>query len=91
VPQGLQINLGRRQALIVSNVAYRGEPGTVQVTMDRQSTMSFDEFPTLVEQVFHFSFVNWRGFGSKTVQVTIYYPYLIARLMVELEDPMKWN
>jgi hypothetical protein len=91
VPRGLQINLGRRQALIVSNVAYGGEPGTVEVTMDRQSTMNFDELPRLVEQVFHFSFVNWRGFGSKTVPVTIYYPHLIARLMVELEDPMQWN
>jgi len=91
VPQGTQVNLGKRQALLVSSVAYGGEPAVVEITMDRQSTMSFDEFPRLIQQVYDFSFVNWRGFGSKAIPVTIYYPYLIARVMVELEDTTQWN
>lgn len=90
-PQGLQVNLGRRQALLICNVGYGGEPGVVEVTMDRESTMSFDEFPRLLQQVYQFSFVNWRGFGSKAIPVTIYYPYLIARLIAELDTPARWN
>ena len=91
VPQGIQVNLGKRQALLVSSIAYGGEPSVVEITMDRQSTMSFDEFPRLVQQVYDFSFVNWRGFGSKAIPVTIYYPHLIARVMAELEDAAQWN
>ena len=91
VPQGLQVNLGVRQALIVSNVSYGGEPSIIEVTMDKQSTMKYDEFPRLVEQIYNFGFVNWRGFGAKALPVTIYYPYLIARMIGELDDPSKWN
>jgi hypothetical protein len=44
-----------------------------------------------VEQVYRFSYVNWRGFNAKTIPITINYSYLIARLVSNLEDVNNWN
>jgi argonaute-like protein implicated in RNA metabolism and viral defense len=86
--QAILITDGRRQS---SKRPYIGTPHVLEVTMDRESTMSFKEFPRLVEQVYRFSYVNWRGFNARTVPITINYPYLIARLVGNLEDVSKWN
>ncbi len=95
---GLSARLSSRQAILVtdgrrrySRRPYVGTPHVLEITMDKESTMDFGEFPRLVEQVYRFSYVNWRGFNARTVPITINYPYLIARLVGSLEDVGKWN
>jgi len=95
---GLTIRLSSHQAILVtdgrrqySKRPYVGTPNVLEVTMDRESTMDFKEFPRLVEQVYRFSYVNWRGFNARTIPITINYPYLIARLVGNLEDVSNWN
>jgi hypothetical protein len=95
---GTVVKLSSRQALLVtdgrrlySKRPYIGAPHVLEITMDRESTMDFKEFPRLVEQVYRFSYVNWRGFNAKTIPITINYSYLIARLVSNLEDVNKWN
>jgi len=86
--QAILVTHGRRQS---SKQPYIGTPHVLEITMDRESTMSFKEFPRLVEQIYRFSYVNWRGFNARTVPITINYPHLIARLVGNLEDVSKWN
>jgi argonaute family protein len=95
---GLTVTLSFRQAILAtdgrrqySKRPYIGTPNMLEVTMDKESTMDFKEFPRLVKQVYRFSYVNWRGFNARTIPVTINYPYLIARLVGNLEDVSKWN
>ncbi|MEM0049775.1 MAG: Piwi domain-containing protein [Candidatus Bathyarchaeia archaeon] len=95
---GLNVRLSSRQAILVTDGRrqyakrpYIGTPNMLEVTMDKESTIDFREFPRLLEQVYRFSYVNWRGFNAKTMPITIHYPYLIARLIGNLEDITKWN
>lgn len=95
---GLTVRLSSRQAILVtdgrrpySKRPHIGTPNVLEVTIDKESTMDFKEFPRLVEQVYRFSYVNWRGFNARTIPITINYPYLIARLIGNLEDVSKWN
>lgn len=95
---GLMAPLSSRQALLVTDGRkpffrrpYIGTPGVLEVTLDKESTIDFKEFPRLVEQVYYFSYVNWRGFNARTIPVTINYPYLIARLVSGLESIEEWN
>jgi hypothetical protein len=48
------------------------------------------EFPRLVEQVFAFARVNWRGFNAQTIPATLNYSYLVARLVTEVGAD-NWN
>lgn len=95
---GLTVRLSSRQALLVtdgrrpfSRRPFIGTPSVLEVTMDKESTMDFREFPRLIEQVYDFSYVNWRGFNARTVPITINYSYLIARLVSSLESTEEWN
>ncbi len=95
---GLTVRLGSRQAILVtdgrrqySKRPYIGTPHVLEITMDKESTMDLKEFPRLVEQIYRFSYVNWRGFNARTIPITINYPYLIAKLVGNLEDINKWN
>lgn len=97
VPQaGLKVDLGRRNALLlldgrIDDRRYRrGVPRVLDISMDKRSTMSADEFPRLVRQIYNFTRVNWRGFNAHAVPVTLNYSYLIARLIVEIGAD-KWN
>jgi len=95
---GLMVRLSSRQALLVTDGRkafvkrpFIGTPGVLEITMDKESTLDFREFPRLVEQIYYFSYVNWRGFNARTIPVTINYPYLIARLVSGLESIKEWN
>ena len=95
---GLMVRLSSRQVLLVtdgrrpfSKRPYIGTPSVLEITMDKESTMDFKEFHRLVEQVYNFSYVNWRGFNARTVPITINYSYLIARLVSSLESIEQWN
>ncbi|MGB9760309.1 MAG: Piwi domain-containing protein [Brevinematia bacterium] len=95
---GTVVKLSSRQVILAtdgrrlfSKRPYIGAPHVLEITMDKESTMDFKEFPRLVEQVYRFSYVNWRGFNARTIPITINYSYLIARLVSGLEDENKWN
>lgn len=62
----------------------RGVPRVLEVCLDRRSTMNSDEFPRLVQQVFDFARVNWRGFNAQAIPATLNYSYLVARLVSEI-------
>lgn len=62
----------------------RGVPNVLEIYMDARSTMSSNEFPRLVQQVFAFARVNWRGFNAQLKPATLNYSYLVARLVSEI-------
>jgi len=68
----------------------RGVPRVLEINMDRRSTMAIDQFPRLVQQVFEFARVNWRGFNAQAIPATLNYSYLVARLVAEI-GAQKWN
>lgn len=97
IPQtGLKIELGQRNALLLLDGRIgdrrprRGVPRVLEISMDKRSTMSSDEFSRLVRQIYSFSRVNWRGFNAQAIPVTLNYSYLIARLIVEI-GANSWN
>jgi len=97
IPQaGLKVELGWRNALLLLDGRvgdrryHRGVPRVLDISMDKRSTMSPDEFPHLVRQIYNFARVNWRGFNARAVPVTLNYSYLIARLIVEI-GVNTWN
>lgn len=97
IPQaGLRVELSRHNALLLldgrigEKRSRRGIPRVLDVSMDKRSTMSVDEFPRLVRQIHSFARVNWRGFNASAVPVTLNYSYLIARLIAEI-GANTWN
>jgi len=68
----------------------RGVPRVLEVYLDRRSTMDAGEFPRLVQQVFDFARVNWRGFNAQAIPATLNYSYLVARLVSEIGAD-RWN
>jgi hypothetical protein len=68
----------------------RGVPRVLEVTMDNRSTTAVDQFPLLVQQVFEFARVNWRGFNAQAIPATLNYSYLVARLVAEI-GAERWN
>jgi hypothetical protein len=58
--------------------------------MDHRSTMAIDRFPDVVQQVFEFARVNWRGFNAQAIPATLNYSYLVARLVAEI-GAQNWN
>lgn len=68
----------------------RGVPRVLEIYLDRRSTVETREFPRLVQQVFDFAYVNWRGFNAQAVPATLNYSYLVARLVSEIGAD-NWN
>ncbi len=97
IPQaGLRVDLGQRNALLLLDGRVgdrrnrRGVPRVLEISMDKRSSMLPDEFPRLVQQIYNFARVNWRGFNARAVPATLNYSYLIARLLVEI-GANTWN
>jgi argonaute-like protein implicated in RNA metabolism and viral defense len=101
VPEsGIKVNLSSRSALLLLDGRppdvqggirqKRGVPCILEVTMDHRSTMPIDQFSRLVQQVFEFSRVNWRGFNAQAIPATLNYSYLVARLVAEI-GAWNWN
>lgn len=99
---GIKVNLNRYTALLFLDGRLpdpvtgqemrrkRGVPRVLEVYLDRRSTMNPDEFPRLVQQVFDFARVNWRGFNAQAIPATLNYSYLVARLVSEIGAD-RWN
>jgi argonaute-like protein implicated in RNA metabolism and viral defense len=94
---GIAVDLSRRGALLLVECRIpgqqrrlRGVPRVLDISLDSRSTMDSDEFPRLVEQVYRFARVNWRGFNARAVPATLNYSYLIARLVAEIGAD-RWN
>jgi argonaute-like protein implicated in RNA metabolism and viral defense len=97
---GIKVNLSSRSALLLLDGRppdvqggirrKRGVPRVLEVTMDHRSKMPIDQFSRLVQQVFEFSRVNWRGFNAQAVPATLNYSYLVARLVAEI-GARNWN
>jgi len=97
---GIKVNLSSRSALLLLDGRppdvqggirrKRGVPRVLEATMDHRSTMPIDQFSRLVQQVFEFSCVNWRGFNAQAVPATLNYSYLVARLVAEI-GARNWN
>ncbi|GAB4370771.1 MAG: Piwi domain-containing protein [Calditrichia bacterium] len=68
----------------------RGVPRVLEVYLDRRSTLPNSEFPQLVQQIFAFARVNWRGFNAQAIPATLNYSYLVARLVSEI-GASNWN
>ena len=97
VPQaGLQVNLSLRRALLLLDGRENdkrnriGVPNVWDISMDKRSTLSPDEFPRLVSQIYRFAKVNWRGFNAKSIPVTINYSKLICNQVLEV-GLNSWN
>lgn len=97
VPQaGLQINLSLRRALLLLDGRENdkrnrmGVPNVWDISMDKRSTLSVNEFPRLVSQIHRFAKVNWRGFNAKSIPVTINYSKLICDQVLEI-GLNSWN
>lgn len=89
---GLKVNLSNRQSLIMldGRVPNKqrtsiGTPSVLEVTIHKDSTVPKDEYQRIIDQVYSFATVNWRGvINAKTVPVTTNYSTLIARIIGEL-------
>lgn len=68
----------------------RGVPRVLEIYLDRRSTIDANEFPRLVQQVFDFARVNWRGFNTQAIPAPLNYSYLVARLVSEIGAD-NWN
>lgn len=97
VPEcGLKVELGRRESLLlldgrVDGVRRRmGVPRVLDIVLDKRSTLPAENFPGLVEQIYNFARVNWRGFNARSVPVTLNYSRLIARVIAEA-GAERWN
>ena len=102
VPQpGIKVDLNRHTALLFLDGRVpdasgqevrkkRGVPRVLEVYLDRRSTIGANEFPRLVQQVFEFARVNWRGFNAQAIPATLNYSHLVARLVSEIGAD-NWN
>lgn len=98
---GIKVDLNRHTALLFLDGRVpdasgqevrkkRGVPRVLEVYLDRRSTIGANEFPRLVQQVFEFARVNWRGFNAQAIPATLNYSYLVARLVSEIGAD-NWN
>lgn len=87
---GLRIDISARQALLLLDGREDdkrnrvGVPNVWDITLDRRSTVDYEEFPRLVHQIQRFAKVNWRGFNAKSVPVTINYSKCICDVAIEV-------
>jgi hypothetical protein len=97
VPEaGLKVELSRHEALLlldgrVNGVRKRmGVPHVLDISMDKRSTLPPESFPLLVDQIYSFARVNWRGFNALSIPVTLNYSHLIAKMVADV-GAEKWN
>jgi hypothetical protein len=99
-PSGYSVGLGPLQALLLTEGRERyerrkiGFPSPLAVRLDTRSMLEGDDlatvFPSLLEQVYGLSKVNWRGFNAAAIPVTLSYSRLIANVISSCQDPELW-
>ena len=67
----------------------QGSPSPLLVALHPDS--DFDDLTYLVRQIFHFTFMSWRGSRPAAEPVTILYSRLIARSLANLKPIPGWN
>ncbi|WP_437740873.1 Piwi domain-containing protein [Sorangium sp. So ce1504] len=93
--RGLAIDLGRSKRLLCVNgpllIKREGEsiPQPLQITLHKSST--YADMTALTRQVFQFTGLSWRSMLPVTEPVTIFYPRLIAKLLVRLSTLPGWS
>jgi len=93
--RGLTVDLGRSKRLLCVNgpllMKREGEsiPQPLQITLHKDST--YRDMTALTRQVFHFTGLSWRSMLPVTEPVTIFYPYLIAKLLTRLSALPDWS
>jgi len=89
-PKGLKVTLSEHEALLLLDGIVKGKrrkmgvPRVLDIRLDKRSTLDVSHFPNLVEQVFDFAHLNWRGFNSAAIPITLNYSKLIARTVIDL-------
>lgn len=68
---------------------FQGIPKPLQIYLHRDST--FTDINYIAKQIFHFTFLNWKGFNPTRIPVTISYSNLIASLLGRLKGISNWN
>ena len=95
-PSGTLINLSRRESLLLLDGRFGdkrsriGVPRVLDIRMDKRSTANIELFPKLVNQINNFASMNWRGFNSAKIPVTINYSKLIAKMIAQI-GAADWN
>ncbi len=67
-----------------------GVPRVMHIRIDKNSTIDPSRFATLIKQIYNFSQLNWRGFLSTSIPVTLKYSHLIAKMIVDVGCE-NWN
>jgi hypothetical protein len=95
---GLKVRLSSHEALLLLDGRdprglrpFIGTPRVLDVAIDKRSTVDYTDHQRLIDQVYTFAFVNWRGFNARTTPVTTNYAYLIAKVISGLESIEEWN
>lgn len=89
-PTGLKVRLSTCEALLMLDGRRNGDrrkigvPRVLDVRMDKRSTFGEEQFPRLIQQVNDFAYINWRGFNSAAIPITLNYSKLIAKMIAEL-------
>jgi len=95
-PKGLKVNLSKNEVILLTDGRIGeqrrriGVPRVLNLRMDKRSTLSPDKFPLLVEQIYNFAHVNWRGFNAAAIPITLNYSKLITKMIVEIGAD-NWN
>ncbi|GIU68807.1 MAG: hypothetical protein KatS3mg002_0043 [Candidatus Woesearchaeota archaeon] len=95
-PKGFSVRLSSHESLIlldgrIDGNRYRiGVPRVLNVRIDKRSTLDRSKFSDLIKQIYHFSYINWRGFNAAATPITLNYSKLIARMIIEL-GVENWN
>ena len=93
--RGYVVQTGSRNVLLTLTgpnqllTRFQGIPKPLQISLHRDST--FTDINYIAKQVFHFTFLNWRGFNPTSIPVTISYSNLIASLLGRLKNVSNWN
>lgn len=89
------VDLGDHKRLLCVNgpllMKREGEsiPHPLQIELHRRST--YTDMTALTRQVFHFTGLSWKSMLPVTEPVTIYYPYLIAKMLGRLSTLPGWS
>jgi len=97
VPEsGWKVELSRHESILLldgragDRRRKMGVPKVLDIRIDKRSTLPIDSFPMLIEQIYSFARVNWRGFNAAAIPITLNYSKLIANMAVNV-GMANWN
>ena len=92
-PKGLTLRLGERRALlqVESLTSFGPARRPLLIELDERSTVSNDDFGSLVLQIFRLGHANWRGFNARSKPVTLFYGERLAELVGYMNQRGDWD